>query len=382
VYFAAHQIFDFYPNMPAVLFAAAIPVAYLDALAAGDPPGRRRPLSFATLPRAVELGGAALIAVSIVGLLLQEVPSRAHDDAVDLANNGNWAAALAPALVAASEDPDVSPYRFTAGLAEAWSGDASAAAAEFQVVAKRDDFPEAWLNLAAEQAQLGETDSALASLRSALRLGRQRPVISMPAGDLALRLGDTDLAIDAFSAALGNSPSLAGDPWWTSDPARAASWPAILALADTRTAPASRWELALMHGDVAGAKALESATYDPYDPNFTLNVIAAWAGDTEALRMLLARCDASPTALTNVVWCARLADHAGDTEAGGRYRFIANVQAPGIYRAAHELRVDLTPPTVFPILEGGASIAWGTYTYRRVTAWDVLVPGLVRLGFE
>jgi len=382
VYFAAHQIFDFYPNMPAVLFTAAIPVAYLDALTAGEASSSKWPIRISTLPHSAELAGVMLVLVSIAGLLLQEVPSTAHDEAVELANDGNWAAALAPALVAAREDPAVSPYRFTAGLADAWSGDASAAATEFKVVAERDDFPEAWLNLAAEQAQLGENDQALASLRSALRLGRQRPVIAMPAGDLALRLGDTDLAIDAFSAALASTPSLAGDTWWTTDPTPAQLWPTILQRANSIIAPAARWELALMHGDVEGAKANEGASYDPYDPNFTLDVIAAWAGDTAALRTLLNRCDATPTALTEIVWCARLADRAGDKEAGSRYRLIANIQAPGIYRAAHELRVDRSPPTVFPILEGGASIAWGTYTYRRVTAWDVLAPGLIRLGFE
>ena len=52
---------------------------------------------------------------------------------------------------------------------------------------------------------------------------------------------------------------------------------------------------------------------------------------------------------------------------------------PGSYRSAGELRVDDSSAGAYPVLEGGASIAWGTYTYRRVTAWDVLVPGLLRL---
>jgi hypothetical protein len=204
-------------------------------------------------------------------------------------------------------------------------------------------------------------------------------VISMPAGELALRLGDTALAIDAFGAAISLVPSLAGDPWWTSDPDRAEIWPAILQRADTLATPAARWELALMRGDVDAAKTAATATDEPDD---ALQVIGAWSGDQASLNSLLAECDANPTALDQLLWCSRLADHAGDHDAAGRYRYIANVQAPGIYRAAHELRVDLNPPTGFPILEGGASIAWGTYTYRRVTAWDVLAPGLIRLGFE
>lgn len=378
VYFAAHQVFDFYPNMPAVLFTAAIPVAFLDALAVSHPSAPKRLFAFSTLPRLAGIGAAAIVALSIAGLLLQEVPSRSHDEAVELANGGDWAAALAPATTAANEDPDVSPYQFTAGLAAAWNGNHVAAAERLAVVAERDDFPEAWLDLAAEQAELGKTDEALASLRAALRLGRQRPVISMPAGDLALRLGDTEVAIEAFAEALSVTPSLAGDPWWTSDPARAAAWPAILQRADAKVLPTDRWELALMHGDVKSATTLASSSGDAA---YTAELIRAWSGDEAARDALLAGCDATPRAITELLWCTRLADRAGDKEAGARYRFIANVTAAGSYRQAHELRVDLSPPTVYPILEGGASIAWGTYTYRRVTAWDMLAPSLVRLGF-
>lgn len=380
VYFAAHQLLDFYPNMPAVLFAAAFPVAFLDARepesSTSLPRGIRLPT---TLPRLVELGAAIVVAVALAGLLLQEVPALAHDEAVDKANNGDWQAALGPATTAADEDPAISPYLFTAGLAAAWTGDHATAAQDLHFVAERDDFPEAWIDLAAEQAQLGLKDQAFESIVAALRLGRQRPVIAMPAGDLALRLGHTALAVDAFAAAVAAVPSLAGDTWWDSQPDRAAIWPAIVARADDLAAPSARWELALMHGDVAGAQTLASATDDP---SYTADIIAAWSGDSATLDQLLSACDANPTALVQLLWCSRLADHAGQADSAGRYRFIANVQSPGIYRAAHELRVDLDPPTVFPILEGGASIAWGTYTYRRVTAWDVLAPGLIRLGFE
>jgi O-antigen ligase len=376
-YFAAHQAFDFYPNMPAVLLTAAIPVALLDAIAAQQPATAGRRFSFA-LPRPAELGAAALVATSIAGLLLQEIPARTHDEAVDLANNGNWVAAVAPAARAAAEDPSISSYQFTAGLAEAWNGKHVAAASRFEAVAAQSDFPEAWLNLAAQQAQLGLRTEALASIANALRVGRQRPAVSMPAGDLALRLGDEDLAIDAFAAALSVTPSLAGDPWWASDQARTAIWPEILTEADSRMAPTARWELALMHGDVGAARALSSSTGDA---DYTLMVISAWTGDTAALTSLLARCNEMPNAVWELLWCARLADRAGDAESGARYRYVMNVQLIGWYRQAHELRVLAAPPRVYPILEGNALVSWGTYTFRRVTPWDVLVPGLVHLGF-
>jgi O-antigen ligase len=378
VYFAAHQLLDFYPNMPAVLFTAAIPVALLDALQLQEPAPNPRPRIPTSLPRAVELASVLVVAVALAGLLLQEIPARASDQAVDLANNGDWAAALGPSASAARQDPAISPYVFTAGLAAARSGDHAAAAEDFRVVAERDDFPEAWLNLAAEQTELGQKDEALVSIKKALRLGQQRPAISMPAGDLALRNGDANTAIGAFVAAIAVTPSLAGDPWWTADPSRAAIWPTILERARGSTAPAARWELALISGNAEGAKTLAGATDDPA---YYLQVSAAWAGNAASIESLLARCEANLALVDELLWCARAADHAGRAEAASRYRYIANVQAPGSYRQSHEVRVDVDPPTFFPILEGGASIAWGTYTYRRVTAWDVLAPSLIRLGF-
>src|SRR5262249_16559412 len=177
---------------------------------------------------------------------------------VNLANGGDWARALGPATQAADDDPAISPYQFTAGLAEAWAGNHDAAVARLKIVAERDDFPEAWLGPPPEQAALRPEGVAPASLGSAVRVGFQRPAISMPAGDLALRLGDKDMAVEAFADALSVTPSLAGDSWWTSDPARAAVWPdtlrqasAKIAIEDTAGsfAPPTLWELALMHGD-------------------------------------------------------------------------------------------------------------------------------------
>jgi O-antigen ligase len=379
IYFAAHQLLDFYPNMPAVLFTAAIPVAFLDAIQLENPTPTTRRRSPANLPRAVQLAAALVVAIALAGLLLQEIPARASDQAVDLANSGDWAAALEPASTAARQDPAISPYVFTAGLAAARSGDHAAAAEDFRVVAERDDFPEAWLNLAAEQTELGLKDEALVSIKGALRLGRQRPAISMPAGDLALRNGDESMAIGAFVAAIAVTPSLAGDPWWTADRSRNAIWPTILEDALAGVAPGTRWEIALVGGDVEAARA---AVAETGAQDYAIAVIDAWTGDQHRLDDLLAACDANPTALFNMLWCARLADHAGHPEAASRYRYIANVQFAGIYRMARELRVDLDPPTAYPILEGGVSIAWGTYTYRRVTPWDVLAPGLIRLGFD
>jgi O-antigen ligase len=377
VYLAAHQLLDFYPNMPAVLLAAAIPVAYLDASVTAT----RAP---ARLPTALRLpaGAAAVaaIAVAVAGLLYQEIPARHHASAVDRANQGDWSSADVSARQAAAEDPAMSPYLFTAGLTSSRAGDHTAAAAYFAEVARRDDFPEAWLNLAAEQAALGDRVGALASLGEAMHLGRQRPAISMPSGDLALRLGADEVAVDAFAAAFLANPSLAGDRWWISNTAdHAYVHEQAIDRAMAALQPGVRWQLALTAGE--RDLAIELAA-DAADPARARLIIEAWDGDRDALGILTSQCEADARDVDRLLWCARLERRYGDVARAGAFTHIANVQFPGTYRSAGELRVDEDPRAAYPVLEGGASIAWGTYTYRRVTAWDVLVPGLLRLTVQ
>lgn len=384
-YFAAHQLLDFYPNMPAVLFAAALPVAYLDATSAPGtrlwhlPAAIRVPGIPSRIRRASMPAALAFMTVAIAGLGLQEIPALQHDTAVNRALAGDWAGADAPARVAAAEDPDISPYLFTAGLTASRAGDHLAAAGYFAQVAHRDDFPEAWLNLAAEQVTQNQSAEAEASIRAALRLGRQRPAVAMPAGDLALRIGKPELAIEAFAAAIAVTPSLAGDPWWTGDPARSKALAVALPMAAAAMPAGGRWEVYLMAGDVSEATQLAT---ESGDPQHTRTIVNAWNGDAAALSQVVSACDADPLDVPSLRWCARLEAHAGYPDAASRFRYMVNVVSAGSYRAAAELRVNPSPPTVRPVFDGGPAIAWGTYTYRRATTWDVLVPGLLRLNLE
>jgi O-antigen ligase len=377
LYFGVHNLLDFYPNMPAVLFAAALPVAYLDAT---SPAGfalprlvRSRPIG----PR-TSLAGLAVVVFAAAALLLQEGPVLQLADAVGAANTGKWEQALAPARAAAAADPDISPYQLTAGLVSAHLGDHAAAAAYFQRVADRDDLPEAWLDLAAEQAELGRRDEAVAALDRAFRLGWQRAEVAMPAGALALRLGLIDLATEAFADSIVRSPSLAGDPWWMADPERTALYPSVIEAALDLASPDARWQIAMLSGDEARATDLAA---DAPSPQRAGLIIAAGSGSPEAIRALDDACAANPLDLGQIRWCARIANRSGNDVEADRFRTQAETINAGSSAGGLELRV-ATPEDRGPILAPAGAYTWAVYTYRRWGPLDMLVPALVHLHLE
>jgi tetratricopeptide (TPR) repeat protein/O-antigen ligase len=376
LYFALHQVLDLYVNMPAFLFVAAIPVAYLDAT---SPPGARSPWplrSFgATLPRGASVLAGTLVAFAVIGLLWQEVPALDQARATEAANALDWAAADTPAREAAALDPQISSYQFTAGLTAARAGDHAASVEYFERVTAQNDLPEAWLDLAAEQAELGQTQAALTSLGSALRLGYERPAVSMPAGELALRLGDRAMAERAFSAAIANAASLAGDPWWQADPDRAAVLKLVVEDA-IATAPGTSWQIALMAGerDVAESLAGDAA-------GFPALVIGAWYGDPIAAKELAGRCNSSPLDEGLLAWCSRIASRRGDVVAAESFQERASLMNPGAGFGTAELRVS-ADGMVGRQLPGNPADLWATYTYRRPAPWDLLVPSLIHLRLE
>jgi O-antigen ligase/tetratricopeptide (TPR) repeat protein len=377
VYFGLHQALDFYVNMPAFLFAAALPVAYLDATRPASTQADAAPRrSWANLTdRLQRLGTAAAAVISIVaivGLLLQERPALMQDHAVQAANDVDWAAADAPAREAAALDPQISSYQFTAGLTAAHASDHGAAAAYFERVARQDDLPEAWLNLAAEQAALGRNGDAERSLRAALRVGYQRAIIAMPAGDLALRIGAQDLALEAFVASLIRAPSLAADSWWRENAERMALFEQAVDRS-ARTVPEVAWEIELMAGDVE--RALSHA--DPESSLPTL-IIQAWDGDATAADRLFGQCGANQLDANFLAWCARTANHLGREAEASAYRERVAIISLGVSPSAAELRVSPSG-MVGRQLPGDPADLWATYTYRRPAPWDVLVPSLIHL---
>jgi len=374
LYFALHQLLDFYANMPAALFAAAIPVAYLDATAVRGPAtGRAWRLP---APRAVTPVAIALALIAVVGLEVQEIPALQLARTVDAADAGDWAAADAPARAAAAEDPEVASYDFAAGLTAAHAGDHEAAAAYFQAVVSRTDLPEAWLNLAAEQLILGRPQDTATSLQRALRLGWQRPAVVLAAGDLALRADQTDQAVDALSTAIAQIPSLAGDPWWAVDPVRRALFPTIVDAAIAK-APSAGWVITLMAGETERARDLAGAEADS---STALALIAAWSGDPVATSELFDECLAHPLDFGLGSWCARVAAHNGNNVVAGQFRDMLGAIQRGALASAAETRVS-EGIAVIP-LPGQPADFWGTFTYRRQTPSDVLVPSLVHLAIR
>jgi tetratricopeptide (TPR) repeat protein len=381
LYFALHDLLDFYPNFPAILAVAAIPLAYLDATTTPGPGLVRwrlqRPRVTFQLRRAMTVAGGLAVAISLAGLLLQEMPASAAEAAVNAANEGRWADASAGAQAAATADPDVMPYVFLDGLTADRHGDHARAAADFLRVAARTDLPEAWLNLAAEQAHLGQTSLAMATIGKALRLGIQRPAVAIAAGDLALRIGDQPDAIAALAAGLVEAPSFAADPWWATGP-QAAVFDQVFASASSVEWPPSRWQLALEHGDLASAAALAPAVGGSPD---AVRITKALGGDAAAGDALLAQCEATPLDLTGLAWCARIEASRGQEDRANDFRYLANAVVGGAGDAGSIVRVD-TGTIVGRTLAGGPATFWGTYTYRRNTPWDILVPSLIHLRLE
>jgi O-antigen ligase len=376
LYFGLHQLLDFYLNMPAFLFAGVLPVAYLDATAPASRPWTAGvPAAVPGLARRLASPAATIVlALAIVGLMLQEGPASWAARAVDAANNRDWATALTDIRNATDGDPDIASYWFTQGLAASWTGDHAAAAEAFSRVVGRADLPEAWLDLANEQVALGENSDAHASLQQAVRLGHQRPTVAMPIGDLAMRIGDRAMAIEAFANALSVSPSLAADPWWLADPARAALLPQATKRA-VEIDPNTHWELALMTGDLAMARfdVDRSSTYQ-------VDVTGAWGDDASAAARLDAYCDSGAIDLEALVWCARVAAHLHDDANAARYRRLVVLLSQGASFRTGELRVAASSE-IDRQLPGGPADLWGTYTYRRPSPWNVLAPGLVHLTF-
>jgi O-antigen ligase/tetratricopeptide (TPR) repeat protein len=380
LYFAAHQLLDFYANLTAVLFAAALPVAWLDATATRPivAAGRVLPQRFG---RAGGLVGLAVLAGTSTGLLLSESAARTEDVAVAHANAGEWPEADAAARLAATADPSWAPYQFTMGLTAASIGDHERAAEAFRSVATSDDLPEAWLNLSAEKTLLGDNLGAREALEKASRLGLQRPAVAMGIGELAERLGDITLSDRAFVTAIATVPSLAGDPWWQATPERAARFPAIMDSAIQAANPADKWQIALMAGEPERARELALNATGGSGSTLEGKVIDAWTGDEKAFLAILAICDEQPLDATALAWAARLYAQRGDDATANLYRRWAYTASSVAVISGAELRVS-DHPMLGRTVAGDVAEFWGTYTYRRPTPWNLLVPSLIQLELQ
>jgi O-antigen ligase/tetratricopeptide (TPR) repeat protein len=384
VYFAGHQLLDEYANAPAILFAYVIPIAWLDATAPQSTALRLprinlfRDRAAGRIGTAVGLGGVVLVVASATFLGWSERGASLMADGTDLMNDRKPAEALRPLRDAVQLDSAMPPYHFALGLALADTGDLDGAQIELQTATTADGLPTAWLDLAAVRARLGQTLPANDALTEALRLGVQQAGVLMGAGVVELELGDTDAAATDFAQALLLSPTLAGDPWWTADPARAAIWQQTYTAAFDQAPAATRFLLALEASDAPGA-ANAIAAMDPAEAATSATVQAAWNGDAAALAELRAQTQAHPLDVTLVNWCSLLLRRAGDKDGAADYITWAATVEPLSTPGGFEVRVksdkDLTPA-------GISSLFYGHYTYRHPVPNHQLVDWLPELAYQ
>jgi tetratricopeptide (TPR) repeat protein len=380
-YFLVHQLVDMYVNVPAILFAAVLPVALLDGQAEEADMPRAPDLA----PAARRLVGITLGAAAVASLIVITVISSRALPAIQigtLANGHNWPAAAGVASQVAASDPDLPAHRFLHGLTAAREGDPGTAEQEMRSSAEADDFVFSWLNLAALELRRGDQDAARNSLERAMRLGWQQPAIALPAGVLYVELGDADAAVDAFAQALSIAPMLTDDPYWsTSGPEIAAAHSAAVEEALTRADPAKATVIALLAGDPERAHAEAARLEGPARTASELG-IAAWEGDPEGRADLEELAESTPSLNTAVVWLGRLAARDGDLESVARYREWASITSGILGSDVGEDVVVTDEPIPGVQVPGANGNLQGWYVYVRQYPWDLVIPGLPKLTLE
>jgi tetratricopeptide (TPR) repeat protein len=313
--------------------------------------------------------------VSSLGLLLSEVPASQSQRAVERTDRGDWSAADQEARAAADHDPAIASYAMVAGLTASRAGDHAAAARYFQRVADDTDLPEAWVNLAAEQMTLSLPDTAKTSLDRAYRLGQQRSNLAMAVGDLALRAGDDELALDAFTVVLRRQPMLAGDPWWFGTPQRSDAYGRVGALLLGSSPPGVEWRLRMVIGDTDIAHRV--AASQP-DAAFLQVVIDAWGDQAPAIDTLVKDCYQSALDPNRLNLCANVAAHLDHQGWLDDMRRMLEVLGPGQSNEAGAVEISDNPAAT-DRLAGRTIPFWGVFTYRRPVPRNLIVPGVAQL---
>ncbi len=384
-YFAGHQLVDFQMNVPAVMFAAVLPIAYLDASAVEatsqpTPTKRLRELRSIAESRAVLVIVALACAVVIAGLARIEIPAMASLAASAAANDHDPAGSSRLAREALAGDPDHPAYWFQTGLAIA-AEDPDAALALMRRSAETDDFPQAWLNVAAMELARGSDAEARDAVARAMRIGWQQPAVAFAAGWLDVQLGDQEDAVAAFAIALQFAPELADDPFWDSSPELAAARDAAVDRAMTDGSPTTALLIAMFNGEPDEARARSQQLPEPQRTLYSL-VVNAWNDDTAAQTRLIEIAEANPLDTTAAVWSAFLAARDGDTAARDQFRVWAGLVGGSLGTAIGQDTVVTDAPWNRRQVAGPNANFQGIYTYRRLYPWDLLVPGLPKLTLE
>jgi tetratricopeptide (TPR) repeat protein len=298
------------------------------------------------------------------------------DEAARAASAGQWDAALRLGREAATSDPSLSVYQVTLGLAASALGDHQAASAAFRTAVEQDDLPVSWLDLAAEQVALGDTNGARSSLAHAMRLGWQQAPFAFGAATLYLELDDAAAADDALVTSLLTAPSLAGDPGWRAVADGALGYETAIDHALSRTAGVVRWEIATLSGNETVAEET-LATIEPASREVLALAGRAFAGEREASRELVRRVDAKPFDPALLQWAARAALATGDIANATRIRRLALLSTLETGYA-----VAVVADGHIEASAGDRTTYYGLFTYRREAPLDKIVASLPALAYR
>lgn len=384
VYFGAHSMLDLYLGTPAILLAAAVPVALLDATAEsatdradGTPTGRTpRP---GPADRRATLASLALVVAAAGTLGAAESTALTALRATMAVNEGRAGVGLRLARDVAAADPAMPAHDLVLGLAAARAGELGLAASALERAAAADDLPTAWLDVAALRLARDDRAGAAVALQLALRLGVQQPAVRLGAAAIALELGDRDAAVGHLAAVVAAAPSIAADGPTAERLGLGSIWDAALARA-AAASPAIGAAIALARGEPALAATLAAAIGDP-DGRRTIELLAAaWTGDRAAAVALAAAVAADPLDLALVGAAGTVAARRGDEAALARYDRWAGILGGG--GVGSEVR--LARPGEGTVPAGGpppgqTGAFHGHYAYRRQTPWDQLIPLVPRL---
>lgn len=357
---ATQQTVDFFANVPALLVALAIPVAWLDATAS-EPPWARIAAGRWRLPaRPVALTMAGVVLVVAAGLIRIESVAATSNRGIALGESGDWASALPILESAARADPDVPFYWFRVGLAAANTGQHAVAREAFTRSAEMDGLAVAWIDLAAEDLAAGDRASAAKHVGQGERLGWQDAAAMVAAADVRERLGNREMAVEDARYAIQDAPSLASD---------ADGWSMVLpgtpldelvdgALAelDRRratfgdvTADSTQGAIAVFASRAEVAIAASDELRKDGVPAEVARVPTvaerAWAGDMAAVQHLEQIARDWPANNSAISWLALLAQRSGDVEASARYRWQALLNSPFAINSAWSLVISGWTPT-------------------------------------
>ncbi len=368
-YLVGHQQLDLFANAPAVLAAGALPVAILDAGAAASRPDLR-------VPKAIALAALAGIVVLTPFLAWSQLQAARYESGVNAFNQRRWTEASTALEAVAQSDPSLGIHRLAAGLSQARSGALQLAASSFWSAAAADDYPIAWVNLAAVYERLGDRQAAADAAEHAFRLGPQHANVALAVADVRLAIGDRQGAVEALAASF-SVPSLVSDPIWDTEIPLATIYEDAVATA--LAAPDAAWGLHAEVGDIAGARAA-LADFHGFEREVYLLYLEAVEDPSKATALFDAA-DENPTFHAATQLAAQTARRIGDTQGLERYRAIASsyTQFGTLYGRVARIA---SGPTVGVLFANDTTTFYGPFTYYRPMPQDDLVPWLPHLVWD